>query len=263
MSRPSLRKRANLVRRALTPPATPAPASRADAAAESRELAAEVGAAFGRLVEFYRAEYRLTAAEVAERAQGDDPDLARRALEKPPDQVTWLDLDRLDRAEPGAVLPLWERIKAAAADELRTGHRAARALEEGQFSTCWGRARFVALRAELAAALRPRNALELLQVDQLAQFQTQLFQWQEVQAACAFGWGAPRPRGRPGGPAGDGPPRLTDAEALEQATRMVERLHALYLRTLRALEGLRRSPAVAVGSARLVNVPQAQVNLSG
>ena len=58
------------------------------------------------------------------------------------------------------------------------------------------------------------------------------------------------------------PPRLSVAEAMDQAEAMVERCHRLYLRTLGALQGLRRRPPVVVRRAGQVNIAGQQVNLA-
>jgi hypothetical protein len=57
-------------------------------------------------------------------------------------------------------------------------------------------------------------------------------------------------------------PRLSLAEALDQAEGMVERCHRLYLRTLGALQDLRRRPPVVVRRAGQVNIGAQQVNLA-
>src|SRR5262249_27404867 len=114
---------------------------------------------------------------------------------------------------------------------------------------------------ELAEAWRPRDALEAHLIDQLAQWQTLLWRWQETVNAGTMLSGIGRTRGR-GANAGSEPPRLSGAGMLEQAVRMVERLHALYLRTLKALQE-RRRPAVLVRNARQVNLANQQINLGG
>src|SRR5262249_37421342 len=80
-----------------------------------------------------------------------------RALSCEPSQVSWLDIDAIARTDPQKALARWDEIKEAARGEVRAGHRAARALE-GYDSDCWRRARFLAVRAELTEAWRPRNA---------------------------------------------------------------------------------------------------------
>jgi hypothetical protein len=56
---------------------------------------------------------------------------------------------------------------------------------------------------------------------------------------------------------------VTDYQATEQAARMVERFHRLFLRTVRALQDLRRqAPPVVVRRAAQVNIGQQQVNMA-
>jgi hypothetical protein len=95
-------------------------------------------------------------------------------------------------------------------------------------------------------------------IDQLAQWQTLLWQWQEtvrgyMQLASV---GVKREDGF-----GE-PPRVSVAEAMDQAEAMVERCHRLYLRTLGALQDLRRRPPVVVRRAGQVNIAGQQVNLA-
>jgi len=59
------------------------------------------------------------------------------------------------------------------------------------------------------------------------------------------------------------PPETTEAETLENAVAMVERLQGLYLRTLKALRDQRRAPRVLVRRAGQVNVGHQQLNVSG
>jgi hypothetical protein len=99
-----------------------------------------------------------------------------RALHGPPDQVTWWALEAVARDAPEQALGRWEEVKQAAREELRSGHRAARALE-GYGGSCWGRAQFLAVRAELAGAWRPRNQQEQQLIDQLCQFQVLMERW--------------------------------------------------------------------------------------
>src|SRR5205823_3867976 len=121
---------------------------------------------------------------------------------------------------------------------------------------------FLAIRAELAVALGPRDLAEQLLIDQLASYQMQLWQWQETLTAYASvavlgqkstsNYGDRREA-----------PRVSDAEALEQAAEMVERFQAMFLRTLRALQGMRRPGSVVVRRAAQVNMAHQQVNLAG
>ncbi|HVS38459.1 MAG TPA: hypothetical protein VMS17_23070, partial [Gemmataceae bacterium] len=59
-------------------------------------------------------------------------------------------------------------------------------------------------------------------------------------------------------------PRVYIAEAVDQAAAIVERMHRLYLRTMKALQDRRRGgPPVVVRRAGQVNVGGQQVNVCG
>src|SRR5687768_3698668 len=96
----------------------------------------------------------------------------------PPDEVRWWGLEELARRDPELAIRRWEGMKAEALEELRSGHRAAGAVE-GYGSEPWQRARFLALREELSCECRPRNGVERQLVDQMAQAQTWMLFWQE------------------------------------------------------------------------------------
>src|SRR5262249_60534225 len=110
------------------------------------------------------------------------PEYEGQALRCPPSEVSWLTLDHLAERDPELARRRWEEVKQAALVEVRTGYRAAAALE-GYQSRAWERARFLAVRAELTQAWRPRNGLEQQLVDQLAGFQVLLWTLQEAPAA--------------------------------------------------------------------------------
>jgi hypothetical protein len=57
------------------------------------------------------------------------------------------------------------------------------------------------------------------------------------------------------------PPRISSAEAVEEAAAMAERFHRLFVRAVRTLRELRRfTPSVVVQNAGQVNVGAQQVN---
>jgi hypothetical protein len=209
---------------------------RSAAAAEANDLARELAGAFGAMVQTYREHYKLSAQEAVQRASQTSPKSIDRILNAPPDEVSWLDLDALAQKDEAQALRRWEEIKQAARDELRSGHRASRAVEDG--GGPWERARFAAVRAELMETFQPRNGMEQMLVDQLAQWQVLLWRWQEALTTwtnCAsFG---PR-KAKKGEPYET--MRIAESEALERAAQKVERLHRLYLRTLKALQEQRR-----------------------
>jgi hypothetical protein len=243
-------------------PESPAPAGPPPAADDAAVLASEIAATFGEIVEGYREHYKISADEAAAKADECDPDHLRRRMECPPEEVSWFALHFLGRSDPELALRWLEEVKQEARAELRSGHRAGRVLE-GAVHSCWGRAQFLALRAELAEAWRPRDAQEWLLIGQMAQFQTLMERWQQTLTESALLGGAgPRPRGRPAGPVEA--PRVSEAEAAEQAAAMVERFQRLHLRALKALQDRRRGgPPVVVRRAGQVNVGAQQVNVCG
>jgi hypothetical protein len=205
-------------------------------------LARELAGAFGSLVESYRKHSCLSPEVARQRAAEDCAESLDRALNAPPDGVSWLDLEALAQKDAGLALERWEQVKKAARDEIRSGHRAARAVEDSEGP--WARARFLAVRAELMETFHPRNAVEQQLVDQLAQWQVLLWWWQEALATwtnCASYGPRKAKKGEPYETM-----RLSEAEALERAMQKVERLHGLYLRTLKVLKDQRGLGAVAV-----------------
>jgi hypothetical protein len=226
---------------------------------EARELARATAAAFAELVRSYREYEKLSALDAVHRAGQDSAPALDHARQCPPDQVDWHHLDTIARHDPAAAQRRWEEVKDAARGELRTGWRAIRALEVG-FSTCWSRAQYLAVRAELIDSFRPRHAAELLLIDQMVGYQLQLWAWQTTLAAYASVADLGRPGRRPD--VRHEPPRQTDAAAMEQAAAMVERFQRLFLKALAALQSLRRQAPVVVHRAGQVNLAHQQVNVA-
>lgn len=237
------------------PSAPPAPSED-----DSAELAREIGEAFGRMVRHYVRQYGSTPEEARARASATPEGRLAEVLSCPVEELTWWDLGAIAHHDPEKALARWQEVQRAAREELRNGHRAARALEAAT-SSCLERAGFLAVRAELLETLGSHTPLERELVDQLAHWQTLLWRWQETVTSYSV---LAHDRGRRAMRQVDPLelPRLTEAEALERAERMVERLHRLYLRTLEALRAQRRSPRVLVRQARQVNVAQQQVNFA-
>jgi hypothetical protein len=261
MNRTTLRSRLARLERAGVRPVELLSAHPPPPADETCNLAAELGAAFGRRVDNYRKLYALSAEEAARRAAEGSVACLEHALGCPPAQVIWFYLETLAQSDPQKALERWEEIKAAAREELQNGFRAAQVLDAGD-SSCWERAQFLALRAELQEEWRPRNGLERQLIDQLAQHRTLMLHWQEMLAAYT---GLARFAGKQAsrGIGSDVPPRLSDAEAIDLAAGMVERFSRLYLRTHRALLDQRRlAPPVIVRRAGQVNIGAQQVNLA-
>jgi hypothetical protein len=231
------------------------------AADESLPLARALGASFGELVKGYRRVWGLSQEEAVARAGATDPTDQERILSAPPDQVQWRDLDILARTAPELAQRRWEEVKQAARQELQSGHRAAEATGPAM-GGCWQRAQFLAVRAALAEAWGPRDGLEWLLIDLMAQAHSLLLWWQENLVALtrqAARAAKPDPEW-PGHPLGR---RLADAEMTEEAVGMVERYHRLFLKTLEALQRQRRlAPAVVIRNAGQVNVGGQQLNVN-
>jgi hypothetical protein len=239
------------------PAATPPPVP-----SEAGILAREMATVYRDLLEYYRDQYKLSPPEALAKADSPFcPQHADNLLRGPADQVTWHGLSHLAEHQPELAEQCWERVKQAARDELHTGHRAAKAME-GYHSDPWRRARFLAVREDLARAWRPRNGMELQLIDTMAQAQTAMFFWQERLTDYML-YEAQTQRRDVQEFGKWNPPRISDADAIEQAAAMVDRFNRIYLRTLRALRDLRRyTPAVIVQNAGQVNVGGQQVNVT-
>jgi hypothetical protein len=229
---------------------------------EARPLAREMAAALQEAVASYQQEEGLPTAGAAARVREDLLEGEQLALECSPDRVTWSALGGLLERDPAKFLRRWAEVQGAAREELTTGHRASRPVEV-HGSTPWQRARFLALRQELADGWQPRNGIERQLLDTMAQAQTAAEFWLQALTAKAAREAAaeefyPQDNGR------TGTPRSAGSQAVEQAGAMVERFNRIFLRTLRALCGLRKAqPSVVVQSAAQVNVGRQQVNVGG
>ena len=226
---------------------------------EAVPLASEMARAVGELVAVYEKHLNLTRDEALARVHDKDAVTIERIRTTPPGQVSFLDLYVLARHSPELSAQRWEEVKQAARSELQTGHRAACVVANPSLSSgssCWPKARFLALRAELLEGWQPRNSVERLLLDTLVQTQTQYEHWLEVLTARTTLQAALEDK--------DGrwnPPRVTDSDAIDQAAEMVERFHRLVMRTVRQLQNLRRiPPLIMVQNASQVNVAQQQVN---
>jgi hypothetical protein len=230
-------------------------------ALETEVLAREAGRAFGQLVSYYREHYKLSPEEARNRAyELTESENAEAILNRPAEEVDWLDLDRLARHDPALAEQRWEDAKEAALDELQSGHRAAKVMEAG-VSGCWRRAEFLALRHELAYDWQPRNGIERQLIDTMAQAQTGFLYWLKLLNERTL---LPELHQKELETKGKWlPPSITDSEAIEQAAEMMDRFNRIYLRTLRALHELRRHPPkVIVKKAGQVNIGRKQVNVA-
>ena len=226
--------------------------------AEAGSLGREMALAYRAAVGFYCDQMGLDPAEA--HAMASEPaDAAGREqlLAGAPDQVSWLELSTLAAGDPDAAQALWTRIKAEARAELANGHRAARALEVDGLSHPWDRARFLAIRRAFRDEWQSRGGIEDMLLDSMAQAYTQQTYWTaRLHERANLEASKYKDEGR------WTPPRVTDAEAIDQAAQMVDRFNRVLLRTLRALRDQRRYGPVVVQQAGQVNVAERQVNVA-
>ncbi|MDQ3614697.1 MAG: hypothetical protein M3412_10305 [Chloroflexota bacterium] len=236
-----------------------------DDAREAGALASELARAYRYMVTFYRDQLNMTGPEADARARGADDtseaaaaDLAR-IRDAPPDQVSWFDLNRVANRSPEAATDLWHGIKAAAREELASGHRAAQAHDWD--GGPWQRARFLAIRDGFRADTPPRTGIESALLDMAAEAFSSWLQLSE-HFQMMEGTEADLERSTLERNARWKPPHQTASEHTERIEHMAERAHLRMLRTIKALSDLRRvgSP-VYVSRAEQVNVGQQQVNV--
>ncbi|MGC4108704.1 MAG: hypothetical protein QM753_20465 [Thermomicrobiales bacterium] len=229
---------------------------------ETGSLAAELAHTYGRMVTFYRDQLQMNAIDADAHARGadDTPDEAAadlaRIRDRPPDQVSWFDLERVVERDPEAMAELWQGLRAAAREELASGHRTARALDWDGHP--WDRARFLAIRDSFRADYEPRPGIESALVELAAEAFGDYLAWSEqlhMQAATEVSMER-HDLGRHGGWK---PQRIESAEAMEHSARMADRAHARLLHTLRALGDLRRTGPVHIHQAGQVNLGAQQV----
>jgi len=219
----------------------------------------EMVSAYKEYVRFYRERMGKTPEEAMVAAAEPADDQYRDViLANPPDQISWLAINALAERDPALAQLTWERIKQEARDELASGHRAARPLE-GYSHSPWERAQFLVVRESLAAEWQPRNGIERMLVDSVAQAFTGYEYWLKLLMSVTTSEGNEKDFRYER----DGkwyPTRLSTSETLEQAAQMVERFHRMLIRVQRALRDQRRY-GLNVGSVGQLNIGMVQQNV--
>jgi hypothetical protein len=178
----------------------------------------------------------------------------------PPEHVTWPELVRLAERDPEAMLEVWEDQKAAAREELASGHRAAQALDWQRHP--YARARFLAIRESFRAHTPPQSGIEAALIDAAAEAYGDYLELSEqvhrmLSAEAEIQRDDLEREGR------WYPPHITTADAIERTERRAERAHQRFLRTVKTLNELQRlAPTLYVAHAGQVNVGQQQVNVA-
>ena len=204
-------------------------------------------AAYVRTVDHYCKEWGQPLHEAAHSARPvitDDMALAAGDYK----QVSFARLGQLLERDANEAMRVWREIKALAESELRGGHYTAQVL--GVDADPWQKAQYLVLREGFIAEWQPRGQIEQSLIDMLAQAFVRWQQWQESATMWADMMRTPK----------DDLPRLSSAEATEQASQMADRYNRIFLRTLRALRDLRvKTGAITINNPRQVNVAGQQV----
>jgi hypothetical protein len=200
--------------------------------------------------------YNLTRAEADEwykqLEEISSPEQIEAAMQELPHKVRWIDLHGIAIKDWSQAMQRWESIRATAREELAEGFRAAEVMSVLGSDTPFQQARFLALREELARDFKPANGIERLLLDNMAQIYTVHEYWisrllyrshrdmmEEEDKKVINYWHSPR---------------LSEAEAQEQAAAMADRFQRMYLRAQRALRDMRRYAPIIVQAAGQVNV---------
>ena len=170
-----------------------------------------------------------------------------------PERVQWEDIEKMQESDPQQAWERWDSILSYAEQRVRGGIMGAAAVGN---ATPFQQAEYMAVRDELGIDWKPRNGIESVLIEQMATAHLQFLRWQQTMIALLSSeeWEAPKN-------AAPLPPRVTTAQAVEQAGQMVDKFSRIFLRTLRALVNMRRVPII-VQNAGQVNVGQQQVNVA-
>jgi hypothetical protein len=242
--------------------------------AELRAARRDLAAAVTRQIDFAVEHFGKTPHEAARAARDALP---YDPAAQPADQVSWWELSHALESDSERGQALWGAIKAEAREELATGFRAARAVEPSAVNgRPYDRAQFGVILDALRTALEPRDGLEHLLVQQMAAAHELLLRWQAraVQRMDLEVWHgdadrrrqleamSPARRERHQAVEGWVPPRLSDAEAVEQAVALADRYQRGFLRLLKAFRDTRRVVGTLVVAGGQVNIGERQVNVA-
>ncbi len=188
------------------------------------------------------------------------------------DQVSWYALSRVMEAEPERGERLWQSIRDDAANELLRGVRSSRSVERFGAGP-YDRARMVVIVKSLSASLAPRDGLEELLIHQMACAYELHLHWQECASARAQQdeWEgerdrrnairnmSDRQRERYESDHGWLPPRVSTAEAIDQAVMIADRYQRSFLRIMKAFRDNRRLFSSLIVAGGQVNIAEQQI----
>jgi hypothetical protein len=189
-------------------------------------------------------------------ARDEAPGAADDARRTPPENVSWSNIRALFQTDATLAAEKWLELREAARADTEAGIDAGEAVG-GAASGPWDLARFLARRERMMAGWQPQNGIEQSLIDVAVQTETILVAcYGELNASLTVANLSSRRDSR------TEQLRLDDAQAIDRALKQLERLHGLWLRTVRALQVTRQaSSRVVVRGARQINVADKQVNL--
>ena len=154
--------------------------------ADTREvgtLARKMGEAYREMMGYYVRHGERTYGEARDKLhQVPEGEELARLENEPAAELSWWELSELAAVDPDKMLARWEEVKQAALQEVQSGHRAASAALMPVQDSPMDRARFLAIRHDLALEWKPRGGIEQTLLDQMAQAWTMQLHWQELAA---------------------------------------------------------------------------------
>ena len=182
-----------------------------------------------------------------------------RLLTAPADQISWFDLSAAADKDPELCAKAWQRIYDCAMEDYLSGERAGRVLGDNFDFGPLDRTHFTVTRASLVAEWDPLPGSEMQLIDMMAQTLSLHERWITRHSSHQMlGFSKLDETGM------RLPPRVCEAEALEQSAMMTERFQRMYIRLVKTLRELKKgSNPVVVQNAGQVNVGQQQVNVTG
>lgn len=234
--------------------------------AEMRQFCHELVASVSRLMQLYEEAGEQSPMTRLRELRGDSrADVAERVCNLQPEYLSWFVLNQLaSEGHSELATELWKQTLSHAKDHILAGESAYDAIRLPQDSPL-EKARFKVLVQDFSHAWRPIGGIEWSLIHQLAQAQILYERWLRKHVDRMTLQGVEDEglvsKSRSMGRGSWAAPRVTDAEAIEQAQQMADRFQKAHLRIIRALRDLRRHAPLVIRNAEQVNVAEKQVNV--
>jgi hypothetical protein len=145
----------------------PAQTSRSPtSASEASALARQVGVKFADDLKKY-ARYLEFDRKLLDGEKVTTEDLEKTEANRPPEQITFITLQAEAYKDPESALALWQELKTVVREDIANGWEAGRMVTK----EAWERASFLAIREDLQAVWPPRNGVESMIIDEMAQYE--------------------------------------------------------------------------------------------